>query len=240
MDHEEIQALLGAYALDAVEPDEREAIERHFGSCPRCAAEVAGHRETAGLLAFGGAPAPEALWEKISEKVSPAPIELDSYRHRRAPGLRIAMTVAAVAALMVAFLAVRVVEQDRRIDTLTAGLEGDSRLRAANAALLDPRAHIVSLRSPAQETLAEVVVLPDGDGYVVRDSLPSLSNGRTYQLWALTSSDPVSAGVLGSDPDVVAFRFAGPVEGFAVTDEKAGGVAAPTAAPIAIGFVHTS
>lgn len=49
--HEEVTELLGAYALDAVDEDERALVEEHLGLCARCRAEVQAHRETATLLA---------------------------------------------------------------------------------------------------------------------------------------------------------------------------------------------
>ncbi|MEA3055576.1 MAG: hypothetical protein QOD30_1008, partial [Actinomycetota bacterium] len=49
--HDEIQELLGAYALDAVDPDERSDVEDHLRDCARCRAEVAEHRDTAAFLA---------------------------------------------------------------------------------------------------------------------------------------------------------------------------------------------
>ena len=66
MTHDEISGLLGAYALDAVEGDERAAVEEHLLSCARCRAEVAEHREVAALLAHGGADAPDGLWDRIA------------------------------------------------------------------------------------------------------------------------------------------------------------------------------
>ncbi len=66
MDHAEIQELLGAYALDAVEPDEAAQIERHLAGCPQCAAEVASYREVAGLLGSAEGLAPPGLWDRIA------------------------------------------------------------------------------------------------------------------------------------------------------------------------------
>ena len=63
--------LLGAYALDAVDPDEREAIELHLATCPRCRAEVAEHREVAAFLSQTGAPAPDGVWDRIAAELSP-------------------------------------------------------------------------------------------------------------------------------------------------------------------------
>src|SRR4051812_36552435 len=70
-DHvDEFTELLGAYALDAVDDDEREAIEAHLLSCPRCRAEVAEHREVAAFLSKG-APAPDGVWDRIAAELSP-------------------------------------------------------------------------------------------------------------------------------------------------------------------------
>jgi anti-sigma factor RsiW len=65
----EIEELLGAYALDALEPDERALVEAHLATCPRCAAEVAQHHEVAGLLANDGGDAPGELWDRIAERL---------------------------------------------------------------------------------------------------------------------------------------------------------------------------
>ena len=63
--HDEIQELLGAYALDAVDDEERDVVELHLRECPRCRAEVAEHREVAALLAHGGTAAPDGVWDRI-------------------------------------------------------------------------------------------------------------------------------------------------------------------------------
>jgi anti-sigma-K factor RskA len=51
--------LTAAYALDALEPEEAEAYERHLGSCEQCREQLAELSETSAALAFGtAAPAP--------------------------------------------------------------------------------------------------------------------------------------------------------------------------------------
>jgi anti-sigma-K factor RskA len=51
--------LTAAYALDALEPEEAEAYERHLSRCPECREQLAELNETSAALAFGTlAPAP--------------------------------------------------------------------------------------------------------------------------------------------------------------------------------------
>jgi hypothetical protein len=63
--HEEMQELLGAYALDAVDADERVLVEAHLAHCPRCRDELRGHREVVGLLGDEGQEAPAGLWDRV-------------------------------------------------------------------------------------------------------------------------------------------------------------------------------
>jgi Anti-sigma-K factor rskA/Putative zinc-finger len=72
MDHQEIQELLGAYALDAVEPDEAAVIESHLDTCPKCRDELRTHREVVGVLAYAGQEAPPGLWDRIRAEISEA------------------------------------------------------------------------------------------------------------------------------------------------------------------------
>lgn len=73
-DHRDFQELLGAYALDAVDPDEAVELEEHLRSCPQCRAELADHRSVAALLANSGGPAPAGVWTRIAGALDdPAP-----------------------------------------------------------------------------------------------------------------------------------------------------------------------
>ena len=89
--HAELQELLGAYALDAVEPEEAELLEHHIQVCPRCRDELAQHREVAALLGYAGASAPEGVWDRIIASLEEPPPALQLTRltaqpPRPAPG----------------------------------------------------------------------------------------------------------------------------------------------------------
>jgi anti-sigma factor RsiW len=71
--HADIQELLGAYAIDAVDAEEATLVEAHLAGCPRCRGEVAEHREAATLLSFSGASAPEGVWSRIAAVLDETP-----------------------------------------------------------------------------------------------------------------------------------------------------------------------
>jgi len=70
--HDPAAELLGAYALDALEPAETARVEAHLRICGRCRGEVAANREVAGLLAQGGT-APSVVWDRIMADIDGPP-----------------------------------------------------------------------------------------------------------------------------------------------------------------------
>ena len=67
--HAEIEELLGAYALDAVDPETAAVIARHLEECVRCSVEVAQHHEVAGMLANSGGAPSSAVWDGIAGRL---------------------------------------------------------------------------------------------------------------------------------------------------------------------------
>jgi Anti-sigma-K factor rskA/Putative zinc-finger len=243
--HEDIQGLLGAFALDAVDDDERDVIEAHLAGCPRCRAEVEGHRETAALLAHRGERAPEGVWNRIAEALDEAPPALDlaritAKRAHRTISLRLAAATMAAAAAITLFLGVAIGRNDNdgldRLEQLARDMEKGVVHNAAFAALSNPQAEQVQLASADGKPMAKIVRLPDGTGYLVPTNLGQLPAGRVYQLWAVRSDAKISLGVLGDTPEVAAFRMTGPVAAFAVTEEQIGGVGASQNQPVMVGY----
>ena len=61
-----------------------------------------------------------------------------------------------------------------------------------------------------------------------------------HQLWAIIGRQPISLGLLGGAPDVVAFHLASPgVTALAITSEQSGGAVQPTGTPVVAGSVHS-
>ena len=242
MNHHEAAELLGAYALDALEGDEQELVELHVRDCRACLTELAEHREMAAMLTTGWAAAPAGVWDRISSSLEEAPPPLDLApvvplrpAVSRGFGMRAAAMVAAVAAVVIGLMGVKIVDDGRRLDRIAAGVHSEELQRAANAAVADPRADQVSLRSEDGAWFADAVLLDDGTGYLVKHNLPPLSGDRTYQLWALAGTSKISVGTLGSAPKVAAFHATGEVWALAITEEPAGGVVSSQNPPVVLG-----
>lgn len=274
----ELDDLLGAYALDAVDEVEREQVERYLATNAEARVEVARYRETASMLAFAGADAPSGLWDSIvasleadpprlevptpptwAEDLPPlrlpvAPVAqhpadaaapqhagsvVDLSARRRNRLARIGAGLAAAGLLVVGVLGAQVARQGRAVDRLAHAFDREEVAQAAAVARQSPDARTVTLHSTIGDRAVNVVLLPDGTGYVMESNLPALPKDRTYQLWAL-AGDPaspraISVGVLGREPATVAFRSSGPVVGFAVTAEAAPGVVSSEQQPVVAG-----
>lgn len=248
--HDELASLLGAFALDALEPDEAEAVELHLRDCPRCRAEVTDHREVAALLAHTGAPAPDGVWDRIVDvldsgggappalRLPPGPTSVPAVAggndaplvpvtplvRSRPWGQRAVAGVAGLAAAVAAVLGVVVVRQDDRLDELDESLASVSLDQLASTAMADPDAVRADLRSADGSMSAPAVLEDDGAGFLVAHGLPDLAENRTYQLWGVVGDGMISLGTFDGDATVVPFRVDPSVSSFSVTEEVAGGV----------------
>jgi anti-sigma-K factor RskA len=240
----DLDSLLGAYALDALDADDRARVDEYLRRDASARAEVDDMRETAASLALlpdSPMAAPPELWARIEHAIgerSDAEQVTDELATRRArrSSVRWIAPAAAAAVIAVVVLAAQVATLHGQLDR--AHQLGPSATAAAfDRAAKVPGAREVGLASASGATLARVVLLPDGSGYLRGDHLEPLAANQTYQLWALTGAAKtptvVSAGVLGPDPSAVGFRASGPVHGFAVTIESAGGVVASHQTPVA-------
>ena len=261
---DEFTDLLGAYALDAVDPDERQAIEDHLAACPRCRAEVAEHIEVAGFLTQFGAAAPDGVWDRIVAELSPPapPLRLSFSpsgpdeplighavpavvaednvvplaARRRSVAVRTFVAVVSAAAVIVAVLAVITVNQSHRLDKMEAAVDDVSMDRLANRAV--GRAE-VQVRLEGDVGGAEAVVARDGQGYLITDGLPATTTRDVYQLWGKVDGRVLSLGTFDGDTTVVPFRLdpnrLDGIQAFAVTKERAPGVVASTQQPVVAG-----
>lgn len=223
---DELDELLGAYAIDAIDPDERRLVEDYIASNPRAAAEVEQHREVATLLAFTGSDAPEGLWDRIvatldepapdpgPELARVLPVDLTARRTARMASFG-KWALASAAAAVVAVSAVVVFGLGgRSSDPLQAAVEEVRADRDSRRAVLvnDDGLGI------------EVLVDESGLGYILGETLPQLPRDLTYQLWGVVGDQVISIGILGPNPRIATFTAKGDLAALAITIEPSGGV----------------
>ncbi len=245
LSHVDAGELLGVYALDALDPGEREAVEAHVAECGACQVEISQHREVAAFLGPVWSPAPEGLWDRIAEGLeeTPPPLEmplppvvpLQRPARRSRPMAAVAAMVAVAAVAVVGVLGFKVIDDGRRIDGMNRQALGTEFDRTVNAALADPSGHHIKLQSADGAAGAEAVVLPDGAGFLTNKGLAELPYNHTYQLWALVGTSRISVGVLGPKVASAGFRAPTNAAGFALTDENAGGVVVSANNPVVVG-----
>ncbi len=257
MSHEEAGELLGAYALDAVDGDERVDLETHLTTCPRCRAELDSLREVAAAIGNSVEPLPEGLWSSIASRLPERPGEEapptmprlgpeppSPFRpapDRRQRGRRTATAtlgaIAVAAAAVAVVLGIGLVRADNKVSGLQATASGQG--STVTAALHTPGHRLVDLETTSRDELAQFVVVPDGRGYLVSSKLPALHASQTYQLWGIVGSRPVSLGLLGRSPSQAVFTMAGArrPSRLSITAEPSGGSVVPTGPILATGTV---
>jgi anti-sigma factor RsiW len=265
MTHDEASELLAVFALDAVDRDERERIEEHLSTCPRCRAELDAHREVAAALGNSVDPLPEGLWSRIAsslperpdEEPPPMPALVRPGREatraaggrfrlpapttpaRPARGRLVAVgSVAAAAAVVAVVLGLNLAHDNSQISRLHTAL-GTSASSAVAAALETQGHTVVNVTDPAHHRVAEFVVVPDGRGYLVSSTLPTLPSSETYQLWGVIGGKAISLGLMGRAPNRVTFTLAGSAKSatLAISAERVGGSVTPTSPLVGTGTV---
>ena len=225
----ELEELLGAFALDALDGDERDRVAHYVERNAAARREVDELRETAAMLALAPGDheaAPAELWERISDAVaSPtsAPIaDLGARRAARAVPLRVVAPIAVAAAIVFGALVVR------------GGDDDPANSLAAAYGDVAERGTTVEMAGASSASVA----LADGRGVLRADSLPALGDRRVYQAWAVyPSGDPISIGVFDDSTDYAEFRYAEDLVAVAITVEEAPGVVVSDETPIAAGEV---
>jgi anti-sigma factor RsiW len=200
MDHADLRQLAAGAALDDLDPTERAELDAHLARCSSCAALGA---ELDDVLADLALVAPEmrppaSLQADLLATIraeSPAP-RVQPFRRPApagpvvphpawggAPWRLAALTglaAAAVLAVALAGLGMRIQSLGGELDTLRTALAADEAVIAVAA---NPDHRTASLHAPSGPS-ATVVWLPGTrDAWLVSRDLPATPSGRVYQLW---------------------------------------------------------
>ncbi len=246
--HPDLHTLTGAYALNALDDDERAAFEAHLPDCDTCRGEVEGFLLTAAMLGSAVAEQPPAhLKGAILDTVArtrqepPSAAPTAPWRvaeptpssrgpARRAWMDRLLMPAAAVMAIVVAGLSIVVGNLNRRLDEVVPSNEVAAVVAAEDLQTWDAEL-------PEGGTARIVYSATRGEGWFVADGLGAVEAGRAYELWLIDDEGPSPAGLFDATDGVAAHSFTGDMTGvaaMAVTVEPASGSPQPTTDPIVV------
>lgn len=242
MNSNDIHHLAAAYALDALDDEERALMEAHYPSCEVCSQDIFSYRETAAQLAAAAdAGPPASLKNRVLDEVHTtrqvSPLETPNTPTPLRPATETAnptsgwiVRVLAIAAAIVAVVAISI---------------GGLALRSADDTT--PLAAVLAAED------SELITLDNGPGVlkiawsdernelaIIGEEIPGLNQDRTYELWVVTEAGPEPSVLFSPDADglieLTGELLQDPIA-FAVTDEPAGGSTAPTTDIIWIGEI---
>ncbi|MEW2635316.1 anti-sigma factor [Streptomyces sp. NPDC048389] len=232
--------LAAAYALGALEDDERGAFEDHLQACEACRLEAAEFEATAARLAAAVAqPPPTAAKAQVMAAIDgvrqlppriPAPAAapaLGGLLRRKALPLAMAASVAA------AVLGGATVWQLQNGQELKQqARQAQQQLDAVSAVLAAPDARAVHGRA-ANGALTTVVASERQNRAVfTAANLPAPGAGKTYQLWLDHDGTMRPAGLIHGDGTVILTGNPADAGAVGLTLEPAGGSPQPTTAPL--------
>lgn len=248
-DHDQ-HALSGAYAVDALDADERARFEAHLATCADCREEVASLQEAAALLGTDPVEPPSSVRDSVLAGIAsirPLPPvtsetaptatptsgdELAARRTRRSLAQRLARTPLLVAAAVVLLLAVGTALvrpwADQATDTPPSAI--DRVLTASDA---------VSVRKEFPDGSRATVTVSRSEGRAViqTEDMALAPDGKVYELWLQTPDGAmVPAGLMPDEADnkVLLEGDASEAKAVGITVEPDGGSEIPHSTPIAI------
>ena len=176
-----IHELSAGYALDALDPAEREEFERHLADCDTCQEDVASFWEVTSALAVAadGPKPPAALRDRIlaaARAERPTVVPFEPRRRRLQTSLAAAAAIAAVVAIG---LGVYAFSLNQRLDDTRSALSTQEDVAAV---LADPNATSVPMAAGTGRLVvagngSAVLVLDDLSTVPVREDLPGLGRG---------------------------------------------------------------
>ena len=217
----DVHALSGAYAVDALDDLERAQFERHLAECPACRAEVESLQEAASLMAETVLEEPPAglrdwvLADIATVRPLPpvvAPAHAVRERRRWFPGL------VAAAAVVTALGVGGAIVQPWDDETSQAPSVIDQVLAAD-----DVESWTQDFPDGSSATLYRSASL--NKAVVQTTGMAEAPSGKVYELWLQHDDDMVAAGFMPAGPDntVPLSGDPGTAQGFGISVEDAGG-----------------
>jgi anti-sigma-K factor RskA len=213
--------LLAAYALDALDDDERERFERHLADCEECTDQLAMLREPVAALAYAAeGPVPRnELRDRIIKSARAEPRAAVIKLPRRNWALGAVAGVAAAAAVLAIGLG------------LWANSLSNSLDRERNKSVIQKLLEENATTKPLIGANGSLIVAENGRAGLLVCELAGAPSAKTYEAWVISGKSPVPAGLFrgGNGCTSVLLTQRVPKNAtVAVTLERAGGATSPT------------
>jgi len=239
MVHEDYKEMIPARALSTLDAAEAQALNEHLENCAECRKELDEWQATAAALALGANPAEPSpqVRERILDEVRKDLSEPQVVPFRSTPRnlwSSFGSLGSMAAAVLFTALIVGLVVLWRQNNEIRKDLEQS---REFVQLVTSPGARVRELKGVDLGAGATATVAYDANGraILVADKLPSVPQGKAYQLWFIVGNKPPMPGKTfapdGNGKGTLKEQMPrealdAPV--FAVTVEPTGGVKAPT------------
>ena len=249
-----IEELLPFYTLDALTDEERELVEEYLAKHPEARARVQELQSGASALPYTVSPVepPRQVKETLMRRVTadvkkretssarPAAVEPARRSLRFDEIFRVLSLGAATVAILWAFvLNGQVTQLQNEVSSLNDQVATQSQSLEQVMAQINQMENIVTV------SVSGTDVQPGAHGQLIADpnkksavllisGLPPLEPSRTYQVWLIDGSGPVSAGLLAVDEHGQSFLILnadadiGSFQNLGISIEPEGGSLAPT------------
>ncbi|WP_406841492.1 anti-sigma factor domain-containing protein (plasmid) [Streptomyces sp. AHU1] len=245
----DLHALTGAYAVHALDTEERAAFERHLADCDACKQEVSEFTATTGRLALASTVRTRPVMREqvlqritIVRQVPPDAAPLERVRRGVLRGGSLTRwALAASVAAAAAFGGTAVWQYERAQDASRGAAQAQRHVQDLAGVLAAPDAKSRSVKvAGGGGTL--VVSASRGRAVFVTSGMTAPPRGKVYQLWFADGGKMRSAGLMDPDRGSQAVLMQGAVDGASgvgITVEPAGGSKQPTSTPVALLGVPT-
>jgi anti-sigma-K factor RskA len=236
---DDVAALITAYALGALEPDQAELAEQHIAASDACRRAYEDALETAAVLALAVADSepPADLRARIlaaaqaERSPSARPVRQASAPRRR---WRLAALLTPSSGFALAGIAAAIVFALVAVSQRNSANDLRDSQSALVSILASPGARVVPMTTTGGGAVeGRVVVSKDRAAFV--SALAKAPSGRTYQAWGLPADGgkPVPLPTFSHPGAVLILDGVGKYAKVAVTIEPNGGSRVPSGAPIA-------
>ena len=194
----DLHHLAAAYALDALDADERIAFEAHYHGCPVCSHDVGDFRATVAALSELSVTAPPAdLKARVLQQIATTR-QLSPIVATRsiAPSRRPSLLAAAAAVLLIVATTAFVVGRSSQTD--------DAFAEQLEQVMAQPDVQVVVLPAMSSATTGNFrIAWSPGlqQAAVLADGLAAPESGLVYELWLIDESGALAVGMLDAAKD---------------------------------------